>query len=337
MKIAVRYTLYKLYMMDAALAQEPTQHGDDFFERMAARLGRENLAVRMRKQVALAAYMATQGKGFFSLERRVDIEKWMRRIIKCSGLWSRGHSNYLDIRLEENKVRLVNLPPAFEGYRILHIADLHTDLDPELPAAVIQALEGLEYDICINTGDFRNRTRECHLASIRETRRIYEHVHGPKVGVLGNHDFIEKADSLEQMGIRLLLNENLAIEKNGERLWLVGVDDPDYYQSHDFIRALKGVPADACKLLLAHTPEVYPEAEQMGFAYQFSGHTHGGQICLPGSFPLITHTGAPTAFCSGPWRHGTLQGYTSRGTGGGCVPVRFNCPAEITLHTLTKA
>ncbi|MEM8550228.1 MAG: metallophosphoesterase [Verrucomicrobiota bacterium] len=323
--------------MDAALAQETALHGDDFFERMAARMGRDNLAQRMRKQVALAAYMASQGKGFFSVEHRLDVDKWIRRIVKCSGLWNRGHRNYLDIRVEENEIRLANLPSAFKGYRILHIADLHTDLDHELPPAVIRALDGLEYDLCINTGDFRNRTQECHQASMRETRRIYEHVHAPKVGVLGNHDFIEKADSLEGMDIRLLLNENLAIEKDGQQLWLVGVDDPDYYQSHDFERALEGVPADACKLLLAHTPEVYPEAEQLGFDYQFSGHTHGGQICLPGGFPLITHTSLPKAFCSGPWQHGSLQGYTSRGTGGGCVPIRFNCPPEITLHTLTQA
>src|SRR5690606_28331982 len=131
-----------------------------------------------------------------------------------------------------------------EGFRILHLADLHTDLDPALPETVIPKLQALKYDLCINTGDFRNRTQDCHRVSMRETARIYAHVSGPKLGVLGNHDFIEKVDSLEAMGIQLLLNENMFIEKDGQRLWFVGVDDPNYYQTHDFARALEGVPPE---------------------------------------------------------------------------------------------
>src|SRR5690606_17017549 len=148
-------------------------------------------------------------KGFFSFEHRFDVDRIIGRIIKCSGLWARGYRNYLDIRIEHNTISLPNLPPAFEGFRILHLADLHTDLDPALPETVIPKLQALKYDLCINTGDFRNRTQDCHRVSMRETARIYAHVSGPKLGVLGNHDFIEKVDSLEAMGIQLLLNENM--------------------------------------------------------------------------------------------------------------------------------
>lgn len=319
-----------------AQIEEAVDVGMELFEQVGARMGRENMAKRLRKQVELAAYMTSQGKGVFQFEHLLNIEWLMAFCFKACGLYGRGHRNFLDIRVVENRVKLPHLPRAFDGYRILQIADLHTDLDPDLPGTVIAKLEGLTYDLCVNTGDYRNRTVECHKASMRETRRIYEHVKGPAAGVLGNHDFIEKVPDLEAMGIRLLLNESMAIEKDGEQLWLVGVDDPDFYDTHDFARALEGVPADACKVLLSHSPETYKEAAALGFDLQLSGHTHGGQICLPGGWPPITHTHAPRKYCRGAWQFENLIGYTSRGTGGGCVPLRFNCPPEMTVHVLER-
>jgi len=64
------------------------------------------------------------------------------------------------------------------------------------------------------------------------------------------------------------------------------------------------------------------------------GHTHGGQIRLPGGIPLMTNADCPRRFCAGPWRHCHLQGYTSLGTGSSIIAARFNCPPEMTIHHL---
>ncbi|MBC2596451.1 metallophosphoesterase [Ruficoccus amylovorans] len=321
--------------MNAVSRQAAPTEGD-LYAQLGSRLGEALLERRLRAQQELEAHLAVQGEGFFRLERHIRLEGLITVIFKMTGLYGRGYRNYLKIRLIENRVVLPRLPAAFEGFRILHLADLHTDLDPALPDAVIAALAGVEYDLCVNTGDFRNRTRDCHRASMEQTARIYRHLPGPKAGVLGNHDFIEKVPDLEAMGIRVLLNEALPLERSGQTLWLAGVDDPYFYQTHDLARALREVPPTACKLLLSHSPQTYREAEGLGVDLMLSGHTHGGQFCLPGGRALITHCPAPRALVAGDWTYGRMRGYTSRGTGAGCVPLRLNCPAEVTLHTLTR-
>jgi uncharacterized protein len=86
--------------------------------------------------------------------------------------------------------------------------------------------------------------------------------------------------------------------------------------------------------LLSHTPEIYERAAQAGFGLMLSGHTHGGQICLPGSIPIVLEADLPRAFAGGAWRHAGMAGYTSVGAGSCLVPVRINNRPEITLHKL---
>jgi predicted MPP superfamily phosphohydrolase len=97
------------------------------------------------------------------------------------------------------------------------------------------------------------------------------------------------------------------------------------------------VPDGAPAILLSHTPELYRQAAHAGFDFFLCGHTHGGQICLPGGVPVILEAKIPRRLGSGAWSHGPMQGYTSRGAGTSVVDVRFNCPGEITLHRLRCA
>ena len=85
-----------------------------------------------------------------------------------------------------------------------------------------------------------------------------------------------------------------------------------------------------------HTPEVYRQAAHAGFDLFLSGHTHGGQICLPGSIPITLGSVLPRRMGSGPWNYGEMKGYTSVGVGCAVVPVRINCLPEITLHHLHR-
>ncbi|WOO41605.1 metallophosphoesterase [Rubellicoccus peritrichatus] len=303
---------------------------------LAKRMGEENLKKRLKRQQLHEAGEAWQGRGLFRFEHLIPTRATILALTKVTGLYARGHRNYLDIQVVENEIHLAELPKAFDGMRILQIADLHTDLDPALPDALIPLIQELNYDICINTGDFRNRTKDSHSASMEATARIYDHIHSPCYGIFGNHDFAEKIEDLENMGIQLLLNESIPISKNSEQIWLSGIDDPHFYQSHDIKRARQSIPNDAFAIMLSHSPDTYPEVEAAGYQFMLSGHTHGGQICLPGGHALSGHVKAPRQMWRGAWQYKTLKGYTSPGTGSGTVPLRYNCPPELTIHILRK-
>jgi predicted MPP superfamily phosphohydrolase len=94
------------------------------------------------------------------------------------------------------------------------------------------------------------------------------------------------------------------------------------------------IPAGAFSILLSHTPEIYRQAAHANFNLMLSGHTHGGQICLPGSIPITLESKLPRRMGAGPWQHHNMIGYTSVGAGSSVVPVRLNCPPEVTLHCL---
>jgi predicted MPP superfamily phosphohydrolase len=99
-------------------------------------------------------------------------------------------------------------------------------------------------------------------------------------------------------------------------------------------KAASGMPHDEFSILVSHTPEIYRQAAHADFDLLLSGHTHGGQICLPGGIPITLDSTLPREFGSGPWKYHGMIGYTSAGAGTSIVPARFNCPPEITLHHL---
>ena len=306
------------------------------YDALAKRLGEKPLQVRLDKQKNPVKHKSYKGMSIFALEHRLPVDKIIKNSFKATGLYRLGYRNYLNLKVRKNLVRLKDLPEAFEGFRILQIADLHCDLDPRLPDVVIDKIRDLEYDICVNTGDFRNSTYNCQLASMESTTKIYKHVNKPSYAVLGNHDFIEKVQVLEKIGIRVLLNESLPIKKDGQSIWLAGVDDPHLYRTHDLKRALKQVPKDVITILLSHSPEIYKEVAQYAIDMMMSGHTHGGQICLPGGIMVTKHADVPNRYSRGAWKYRNLLGYTSRGTGASTAPLRFNCRPEVTIHKLVR-
>jgi hypothetical protein len=166
---------------------------------------------------------------------------------------------------------------------------------------------------------------------------VRPHIKKPAYAILGNHDSIRMVPMMEAMDIRVLLNESIAIQKQGSAIYLAGIDDPHYFRADNLEKASEDIPLDATSILLSHSPEMYRNACHAGFNVMLSGHTHGGQICLPGGIPLMCNVSSPRRFCRGAWRHNQLQGYTSVGSGASVVDVRLNCPPEITLHDLRRA
>ena len=117
---------------------------------------------------------------------------------------------------------------------------------------------------------------------------------------------------------------------------LAGIDDPHYFATDNLALAYEGIPDEAVSVLLSHSPEIYRDAAYVGFDVTLCGHTHAGQICLPGSIALTYNSAAPRFTGGGSWSFDLMQGYTYAGTGSSVVPARFNCPPEITLHRLSR-
>ncbi|HPF57580.1 MAG TPA: metallophosphoesterase family protein [Candidatus Competibacteraceae bacterium] len=303
-------------------------------KRLEKRIGRIHLQQRLGIEAEHAAQIFGRGRTFFHIENWYSIHTLIRLTLRCMGLYRRGVRNATALQIRRNEIVMPRLPAVFNGFTLLHLSDLHLDASPAYPRSLIERLREVDYDICVMTGDFRAKTHGPHEATLTALAEVRPHLRGSVYAILGNHDSIRMAAGIEQLGISLLLNESVTLERDGAALYLAGIDDPHYFQVDNFDKAAANIPPDATAILLSHSPEPYRLAAHAGFDLMLSGHTHGGQICLPGGIALMTNAGCPRRFCKGAWRYHTLQGYTSTGSGSSVVGVRFNCPPEITLHRL---
>lgn len=277
-----------------------------------------------------------QGVNLFHIENWYSIHAVIRGVLRATGLHDRGRRNALRLTTSHNNIVLPSLPESFEGYKILHLSDLHLDINPHMADVLIDRISAVDYDVCLITGDYRAKTFGAYDKALEAMQKVNSSLNAPVYSILGNHDSIQMVPGLEAMGIEVLLNESVAIERNGESLYLVGIDDPHYYEVHNIEKAATGVPLNAVSIFLSHSPETYRKASLAGFDVFLCGHTHGGQICLPGGIPLMCNAKAPRRLCNGAWQYEQMKGYTSRGSGVSVVDVRYNCEPEITVHTLTS-
>jgi predicted MPP superfamily phosphohydrolase len=254
----------------------------------------------------------------------------------ATGLYWRARKNAENIKIRRHDIRSPQVPDSFDGFTILHLSDLHADMNSGAMRRLIELLPTVSYDLCVLTGDYRGKTYGPYQAAIDGLARVRASLEGPVYGVLGNHDTIRMVPALEEIGIRMLLNESDAIERSGEQIHLVGIDDAHYYRVDNIEKAASSLPAADFSILLSHTPEIYRQAAHAGFQLLLSGHTHGGQICLPGAIPIILDSVLPRRMAAGAWTYRGMVGYTSVGVGSCILPVRLNCPPEITLHRLLR-
>jgi predicted MPP superfamily phosphohydrolase len=309
----------------------------DILSDLERRLGPLHAKQRLGIETDHEAQAFGQGLNFFHVENWYSIHSVIRNVLRLTGLYGRGLRNAERVELRHNDIRLARLPPSFDGFSILHISDMHADMSQGAMRRVIELVDGMRYDICALTGDFRGKTFGPFEASIEGVARVRSHLTGPVYGVLGNHDTIRMVPALEQMGIRVLLNESEAIVRGNERIHLAGIDDAHFYRVDNIEKAAAGIPDGALSILLSHTPEIYRQAAHAGFRLLLAGHTHGGQICLPGSIPITLDSTLPRRLGAGAWKYHDMIGYTSVGAGSSIVPVRLNCRPEITLHHLRRA
>jgi predicted MPP superfamily phosphohydrolase len=302
--------------------------------RLEQRLGRLHARQRLGIETAHEAQIFGQGLNFFHLENWYSAHTVIRVVLKLTGLYWRGRRNAERILVRHNEIACEGLPSSFDGFTILHLSDLHADMNEGVLEPLIALVRGLRYDVCVLTGDLRARTFGDFGPALTGVARVRSHIDAPVYGVLGNHDTIQMLPALEAMGIRMLMNECESIARDEQRLHLAGIDDAHFFRADNIEKAGTEIPDGAFSILLSHTPEIYRQAAHAGFNLMFSGHTHGGQICLPGSIPITLDSVLPRRMGAGAWRYHNMTGYTSTGAGTSLVAVRFNCPPEITLHHL---
>lgn len=270
---------------------------------------------------------------FENMPRLLRAFGWFLNIARFRNI---GRANALKIEVNSIDLELSKLPRAFDGFRVLFISDLHIDGNTELANRIIKLVDGLDFDICLLGGDYSfnfswvediDHTNLTEIVSVL-TRK------GRVAGVLGNHDIYKVAEYLERLGVEMLMNENIGIERNGQKIYIAGIDDCHYFGSDDLSLASEGIPDTAFKVLLAHSPERLFDAADSEYDVYFAGHTHGGQICLPGGFPIVRGASLRRKYLNGIWQYKGMKGYTSKGAGSSGLDVRFFCRPEITMIKL---
>jgi predicted MPP superfamily phosphohydrolase len=317
----------------SALPASPPQL-DDVKTKLERRLGRGHARQRLGIETDHEAQAFGQGRKFFHFENLLFSHRLIEIVLKLSGFYWRGRRNAAELALKSTEIVSPKLPNVFDGFRILHLSDLHTDMCEPAMARLADLLPKLRYDLCVLTGDYRGKTFGPIDRCLAGMARLRAALVGPVYGVLGNHDTVRMVPELEAMGIQMLLNESVTIERAGQKLHLAGVDDAHFYRVDNIEKSATNIEHEDFSILLSHTPEIYRQAAHAGFDLLLSGHTHGGQICLPGGMPVTLDAILPRCFGAGPWTYAEMAGYTSVGAGSSVVPVRFNCPPEVTLHRL---
>ena len=241
-----------------------------------------------------------------------------------------------------------NLPSAFEGFRIAQISDLHLEEYTEdyFLRRVVDHVNALAPDMVLVTGDFISRGPLSNTVTFAAAGRCAELLANLKCpsrfGILGNHDAAVGSriirDHMETNGLPLLVNQRTRIERGGQHIYLAGLDDVAFGRPNIGL-ALPPSP-DAPVLLMVHEPDyadiIVRHLKDRQVDYILSGHTHGGQIRIPGMRPLALPA-LGKLYAHGHYQVGASQLYVNRGIGTVGIPLRLNCPPEITIATLRRA
>lgn len=253
------------------------------------------------------------------------------------------------LTVKQVEIKVARLPEAFTGMKIAHISDIHFGefLGADHMRAVVREVNALRPNIVVFTGDLATHpdTKDRRLwkqaaRKVEPAGPIMAELDGPlgRFAVFGNHDVTTDAtlltDVLATNGIAVLRNQSVPIEWDGQRIWIAGIDD--YFSGRmDISGTLSTIPKGEVTVALAHEPDLADAMARYPVDLQLSGHSHGGQVRIP-------FVGAPVLppmakkYPLGFYRIRDLQLYTNPGVGVVGLPIRFDCPPEITLVTLRR-
>jgi predicted MPP superfamily phosphohydrolase len=247
-------------------------------------------------------------------------------------------------RITRRHVAIAGLPRELEGFRIVQLTDVHCG--PFTPAARVRRwvrrANALRADLAAVTGDLITSGAD-YVASVASALGELRAAHGT-YACMGNHDYFtdgeEVVRALERQGLQVLRNRGVVLrprdEHAGAALYVAGIDDT-WTRRHDLARALRDRPVGAPVVLLAHDPDVFPEAAAAGVALTVAGHTHGGQLAVPGLTRRANLARLMTRFSSGVYRAGDATLFVGLGLGTSGPPIRIGARPEIALLTLVAA
>ena len=244
------------------------------------------------------------------------------------------------VKVESVKLKLRRLTPGFSGIRMMQISDIHMGgwMNTERLQNVVALIVDQKPDLILFTGDFLiGRTYDANTEqAVHDLITILGPVADsiPSYAILGNHDYWINPEAVRGMlhscNILDLTNRAFTLTRGVEKLHICGVDD--VWEDH----VLAQIGDDGAAILMAHEPDYADVSAFTGrFDLQVSGHSHGGQVVLPFiGPPILPHLGRK--YPSGLYQVGNMYQYTNRGVGMGRIPIRFNCPPEITVFTLNS-
>ncbi|MBW8017509.1 MAG: metallophosphoesterase [Planctomycetes bacterium] len=274
----------------------------------------------------------------FHFENMPKVQRVFARFLRMFNLIEAGERNALMVGLREVEFELEDLPAGFDGFRVLFISDLHIDGMDALAAKLVEIIDSADYDICILGGDYTFKYGREEMVDHSNLKMIAKKLAAKSrvLGVLGNHDMYKVAELLDGIGVEMLINENTSIEKDGEKIHIAGIDDSHYYGTDNLSQADAGIDDISFKMMVGHSPERLVGAQGHGYGLYLAGHTHGGQVCLPGGTQIVRGASLPRRFLKGKWKYGKMSGYTSNGAGTSGIAVRFFCKPEIAIITLRR-
>lgn len=241
------------------------------------------------------------------------------------------------LSLEKVEIKLKRLPKKLDGFRIIHLSDIHhspfTNLEHITRA--VKIANRLNPDMFVLTGDYVSHDNE-YIAPVAKVLGQLKAEFGT-FACLGNHDHWTDADliteSFRRENINVLINEGFRFKAFDSSFWLAGVDDYMVGKT-DVPASMRGAFPDEMKILLAHNPIIIRQAAKFGVDLMLSGHTHGGQIKMREKKKRIFPNRKLT---NGLHRRKDTQIYITRGIGTVVLPVRYQCPPEVSLLELRCA
>lgn len=236
-------------------------------------------------------------------------------------------------------VKIKNLPFTFHNYRIINLTDIHLGqwISPEYLSGVVDYVNSLNPDMITLTGDYVSYILEGYEDDLLNSFKRLKAKDG-KFAVLGNHDHWADADEirkiLKKSNIVDLSNDVYTLEKDGEKLNISGVDSLTV-GADDFDKVLEKLPSDGASILLVHEPDFAKISSKTGrFDLQMSGHSHGGQLVIPGVKTTPFRCSYSFKYPVGAYNVDNMIQYTSKGLGTNSFWLRINCKPEITQFYL---
>lgn len=280
-------------------------------------------------------FAAPKGKLSKRLSNAIGSETPLREIagnLSQFAKYALAEANSLS--LEKIDIHLKRLPKRLDGFRLVHLSDIHhspfTGLEHITRA--IKVANRLNPDMFVLTGDYVSHETE-YIEPVAEALGRLDAEYGVHA-CLGNHDHWTDAemvtDSFRRAGINVLINEGIRLTARDASFWLCGVDDYMVGKT-DLRAALHGSFPDEMKLLLAHNPVILRQAARFDVDLIFSGHTHGGQVKLRDEDKRIL---PQRKLKNGLHQRRDTQIYITRGIGTVVLPIRYQCPPEISLIEL---